>query len=42
MNYDALLLRIQTVGAAYLLGGSAPAAYVLIAWSVMGFFSLWR
>ena len=42
MNYDALMIRIETVGAAYLLGGSHAAGYMLIVWTIISFFANWK
>jgi len=42
MNYDALMIRVETVGAAYLLGGNAAAGYALIVWSLIGLLTAWK
>ena len=42
MNYDAILIRVESVGAAYLLGGPTVAGYALAVWAVIGLFLAWK
>ena len=37
IDFTPFLVRLESVGAAYLLGGSTAAGYTLAVWTVIGF-----
>lgn len=42
MDFTPLVLRVESVLAAYLLGGATAAGYTLLAWVALGLFGMWK